>query len=82
MYALYLDTDGRVLCATYPPYAGADAVWMEALPDGDITDYRVAEGAYVYDPLPKPQPTVPISQRVAELELALELLLSGVTEDE
>lgn len=27
-------------------------VLVDALPDGDITDYRYVDGEYVYDPLP------------------------------
>lgn len=56
MYALHLDTDGRVLSATYPQYAPADAVTVEALPEGDIHQYRYVDGELVHDPLPE-QPT-------------------------
>ena len=38
MYALNLAEDGRILSATYPKYAPADAVIVEALPEGDIPD--------------------------------------------
>lgn len=83
MYALNLAEDGRILSATYPEYAPDDAVLVEALPEGDISDYRYVEGELVYDPLPEPeqpeaQPTP--EERIAELEEALALLLSGVTE--
>lgn len=54
-YALNLAEDTRILSATYEKYAAADAVLVDTLPDGDISDYRYADGAYVYDPLPKPE---------------------------
>lgn len=58
-FALNLADDGRILSATYEKYAAPDAVLVNALPDGDITDYRYVDGAYVYDPLPEPEPVEP-----------------------
>ena len=55
-YALNLDSDGRILSATYETYAAPSMPLVEALPDGDITDYKYIDGSYVYDPLPKPDP--------------------------
>ena len=82
MYALNIGEDGRILSATYPKYAPADAVLVETLPDGNIADYLFVGGAYVHDPLPKVDETeeVNLRDRVTELEEALDLLLSGVTE--
>ena len=56
-YALNLDEGGRILSATYETYAAADMPLVESLPDGDITDYKYINNEYVYDPLPKPEPT-------------------------
>ena len=56
-YALNLDADGRILSATYEAYATAGMLVVSTLPDGDITDYKYIDGSYVYDPLPKPEPT-------------------------
>lgn len=53
MYALNLDTDGRILSATYAKYAKEGAVLVDTLPVGDIYDNRYVDGAYIYDPLPK-----------------------------
>lgn len=53
-YALNLADDGRILSATYEKYAPAGAVLVDALPEGDISDYRYVSGAYIHDPLPKP----------------------------
>lgn len=82
MYALNLAEDGRICSVTYPEYAPADAVLVDTLPDGDISDWCYVDGAYVYDPLPvdELEATPSTEERIAELEEALELLLSGVTE--
>ena len=56
MYALNIDKEaGRVLSATLPKYAPEDAVTVETLPEGDISDYLYIDGKYVYDPLPEPE---------------------------
>ena len=55
-YALNLDEDSRILSATYEAYAAPSMPLVEALPDGDITDYKYINNEYVYDPLPKPEP--------------------------
>ncbi len=52
-YALNLDTDGRILSATYEEYAPNGAVLVDELPEGDIADYLYVDGQYVHDPLPK-----------------------------
>ena len=59
MYALNLAENGRILSATYPQYAPADAVIVDALPEGDISDYLYVNGQYVYDPLPEPEQPEP-----------------------
>ena len=51
-YALNLNTDGRILSATYETYAAAGMPIVETLPDADITDYKYINNEYVYDPLP------------------------------
>lgn len=55
MFTLNIAEDGRILSATYPQYAPADAVKVDALPDGDISDYLYVDGQYIYDPLPEPE---------------------------
>lgn len=54
-YALNLDENGRILSATYETYAAPSMPLVEALPDGDITDYKYINGEFIYDPLPKPE---------------------------
>lgn len=66
-YALNLDEGSRILSATYEAYAVAGMPLVEALPDGDITDYKYIDGSYVYDPLPKPEPPQPTEPTAEEL---------------
>lgn len=76
-YALNLATDGRVLSATYPEYAPEDAVIVDSLPDGDITDYLYIDGEFIFDPPPldpvdPPKPSTDDSYIWDELALALQ----------
>lgn len=81
-YAINLADDGRVLSVTYAKYAPTGAVLVDELPEGNVVDYRYVEGDYVYDPIPVTEvELVPTdAERIAELEEALAMLLSGVTE--
>lgn len=51
-YALNLADDGKILSATYEQFATEATVLVDALPEGDISDYRYVDGQYVYDPIP------------------------------
>lgn len=51
-YALKLGEDGRILYATYLEFAPQDAVLVDELPEGDITNYRRVGDEYIYDPIP------------------------------
>ena len=55
-YALNLAEDGRVLSATFEKYAPDGSVLVDELPDGNLSDYRWQDGAFVFDPLPEPEP--------------------------
>ena len=81
-YALNLADDGRILSATEEQYAAPGQPVVDALPDGNIADYKFSESAFVHDPLPSvDEPVLPTNEeRIAQLEEALALLLSGVTE--
>lgn len=81
-YALNLAEDGRIFSATFACYAGPGAVLVDTLPEGNVSDWRCVDGEYVYDPVPvQAEEAVPTQeQRIADLEEALALLLSGVTE--
>lgn len=56
MYSLNLAEDGRILSACVCLAGQTYNNIIDALPDGDITDYKYIDGSYVYDPLPKPDP--------------------------
>jgi hypothetical protein len=51
-YALSLAEDGRILSATFEQFATEATVLVDALPEGDISDYRYVDGQYVHDPVP------------------------------
>ena len=58
-YALSLATDCHILSVTYEKYATINAVIVESLPDGDVSEYRYVDGIYIYDPIPEEDPTSP-----------------------
>lgn len=76
-YALNLAEDNRILSATYEEYAKEGMPIVEALPEGNITDYLYVDGEYVYEPLPEPEveeePTEieVLQEEVTALQLAL-----------
>ena len=82
MYALNLAEDGRILSATDKSFSGPGQPLVESLPEGNIADYRYLGGKYVLEPLPTEEPEAKpkISEQIAELWEALDMLLSGVTE--
>lgn len=61
MYALNLATDGRILSATFAQYAPSDAVFVDTLPEGDISDWLYQDGEYISSPLERPEETEPVS---------------------
>ena len=59
MYALNLDKEtSRILsaCKVLPNGDYETMVIVDTLPEGDVCDYRYENGAYIYDPLPEPEP--------------------------
>ena len=58
-YALNIAEDNRILSATYEEYAVEGMPIVEALPEGNISDYLYIDGEYVYEPLPVPEPVEP-----------------------
>lgn len=69
-FALNLSAEGRVLSATYAKYAPADAVKVDALPEGNLSDYLYQDGEYVYSPIPATEPTT--EEQIAELKAQLQ----------
>lgn len=79
-YALTLAEDGRILQVTYEQYANDKMVLVDEIPSGNTYEYRYVNGEYIHNPLPVPEAKPSDADRIAELEEALALLLSGVTE--
>ena len=73
-YALNLSEDGRILSATYEKYAAEGMPLVDALPEGNISEYIYQNGKYIHDPIP-----VPETEEVASADDVLNTLL-GVTE--
>lgn len=65
LYALNLAEDGRILSATEDKYGTEGQPRVATLPSGetpeenDISNYRYVDNAFVYDPLPQPEPPAP-----------------------
>lgn len=83
MFALNLAEDGRILSATYQQFAQINAVIVEELPNGNISDYRYVDGKYVYDPLPEPEqkpeePEHTLEERVATVEFDVASLTAAI----
>jgi hypothetical protein len=66
-YALNLAEDGRILSATYEQYAPEDAVIVDNLPEGDVSEFRYVNGEFVCDPLDTARKEVAL-ERIAELK--------------
>ena len=73
MHSLNLDADNRVLsaCVCLDGFEYTNIV--DALPEGDISDYKYIGGEFVYDPLPEPepQPTEPTADDVLDALLGI-----------
>lgn len=58
-YGLVLSEDGRIIASPPERIAPNGSVIVDKLPAGRITDYLYQDGAFVYDPLPSPEPMSP-----------------------
>lgn len=70
-YALNLDVDGRILSVTYPQHAGTNAVFVDSLPDGDLSDYLYSNSEFVYQPIldQEEEPSTPtMEERLTNVE--------------
>ena len=81
-YALNLAEDNRILSATFEQYAPEDAILVDELPDGDISDYLYQDGVYVYDPLPDPEVPDPVEPETNDVswDAMAEAIKEGVNE--
>ena len=73
MYALNIDKDGRILSACICLEGFEYTNIVDALPDGNISNYKYIGGEYVYDPLPEsePQPEEPTTDDVLNALLGI-----------
>ena len=62
LYVLNLADDGRILSATFDRYGSEDELRVDVLPEGNLPDYKSIDGIYIYDPLPKVEPEVIVTQ--------------------
>lgn len=59
MFALNLDTDGRVL-SVCECIDGVDySIVVDSFPDDNVPDYRYVNSEFIYDPEPKDDPKKP-----------------------
>ena len=52
-YALNLNSDNRILSVTFEKYAPSDAILVDTLPEGNISDYLYINNEYIYEPVIK-----------------------------
>lgn len=73
MYSLNLSEDNRILSACVCLEGVEYENIVDALPDGDVSDYKYVNGKYVYDPLPEPEPetTEPTADEVLDVLLGI-----------
>lgn len=61
-YALNLNSDNRILSATFEEYDSAGVPLVDELPSNeltdDITEFLYVNGEYVYSPKPVPPPVL------------------------
>lgn len=76
MYALNLSETGRILSATFEKYAPADAVRVDSLPDGNISDYIYQNGEFIYNPLPKEEDDRPSQLDIIEAQVAYTAMMT------
>ena len=64
-YALNLTEDKRILSATFSKYASENAIIVDTLPEGNISDYLYINSEYVYDPIPE----VVVEEKPSQLDI-------------
>lgn len=70
---LVLDDNNRILHVAWymNPLSSAISINRNALPDGDITQYKYINNEFIYDPRSEPEPAIPTptaEERISELE--------------
>lgn len=83
-YGLVLDEENRIISAPAQRYAPMDAVIVDKLPEGDITDYMYINNEFIYNPLPKEEVeetlTPSLEERVTVLEETVNTSMSEYKE--
>ena len=75
----------RVLSATLPEYAPSNYPQVDALPDGDLSDFLYRDGAFVYSPRSRPVTPAPENcepGQVFSLNGTLYRALTAIAKDE
>lgn len=80
MHLILEPETGRVQSAGIYANPPADAVGVDALPEGNITDYRYADGEFIYDPELEDTPVMSDSERISALEAQLAAYEAAYTE--
>lgn len=82
MYVLNLDEDKRILSAwdKLPGANYGDRPIVDALPDGNLYEYRYVDGEFIHDPLPAIEEETKLTQeeRITALEEALTAIEEGI----
>ena len=64
-YVLNLSDDGRILSASFlNEFSPKDAPQTDALPEGNIADYKYINNEFIYDPLP----VIEVEEQPSELD--------------
>lgn len=78
MYALNISNDGRILSATYAKYAPENAVRVDKLPEGDISEYLYVDGEFIYAPMPvEPNIEIPSQLDIIEAQITYTAMMTG-----
>lgn len=81
-YGLELDEDGRIVSVVAQRYAQNDAVIVDELPDGSLTDYLYVGGEYIYNPLPMPDQAQPTQMDRIEAQVLYTALMTDTLIEE
>ena len=83
IHNIQTDETGRILVSSSEFQCGENDIQIDLPDDFDFerqADYRIVDGALIYDPLPEPpepEPMPTIEDRVADVEEALAAMMYG-----
>ena len=71
-FVLHLNKNKRIQSATTAQFASVyppdSIVYVESLPEGDISEYLYIDGEYVHSPRPQPAPVTPVPTQLDRIE--------------